>query len=180
MKLSQFFGMSALIVAMGLAACEVSIKDGKVPDKYLTAAKEYAGTFRGEFEGLQSNLTLSLANDGTAALTIVDLYGNKNFIKGCSSQIGTLRYADVDKNDQQLKSAKFKFSTSCPIEGRLVELYFNSKNDVSVSIVKETQIQTDYGPDNCYYAGPYTGPICTPTTTTKVVPYSWLSGRFSR
>lgn len=180
MKLRKFFTIAAVACTTALTACEVSIKDGKVPEKYMEAAKQYVGDYNGQFEGQNATLSLRMAADGTATLNISTVQGSKAFIKGCTSSIGALRYADADKDSQTLQSAKFKLATNCNIEGDLVELYFDSANQVQVEIVEKTKIETDWGPDHCYYSGPYGGQICTPSTTTKVVPYSWLTGSFRR
>ena len=181
MNLRKILTIAALAITTGLTGCEVSIKDGKVPEKYVDAAKQYVGDYHGQFEGQNATLSLRMAADGTATLNIATVQGSKAFIKGCTSNIGALRYADADKEDQILKSAKFKLATNCAIDGDLVELYFDNANQVQVEIVEKTKMETTWGPDQCHYTGgPYGSTVCYPTTTTQVVPYSWFKGYFRR
>ncbi len=180
MNLKKIFAVAALALTTTLTACEVSIKDGKVPQKYIAAAQQYTGNYYGQFEGQTATLSLKMAADGTAQLNILTAQGTKDFIKGCAPVIGALRYADADEDKQVLKSAKFKLATNCHLDGDFVELYFDSTNQVQVEIVEKTKMETVWGPDQCVYQGPYVGQICTPTTSTKIVPYAWLTGSFRR
>jgi hypothetical protein len=168
----------ALPLLLSLIACRASLRDGKVPEKFREAAAQYSGTYQGQFEGRQMDLTLSMDSDGTARLTFKDLNKDNQLIAGCQSDVGQLRYAEVSKKDKSVKGLTFLFHRgNCAVQGPFVDLEFAGKS-IKVSIVKEYQLEMHHGPIVC--SGPIGDRDCDSTDYDVYVPVSWLTGTFSR
>ena len=109
MRLSKIFLFS--VCTLLLTSCKyVKIKEGRIPERYLSIAKKYEGSYPGEFQGRQGTLKVEL--HGTkAVLTFIN--GSDNDLLGseCNSSIGDLTYLKLGGTREKpiLHSATFKF-----------------------------------------------------------------------
>lgn len=169
------------LLAFGfLTACETSIKDGKVPAKYISEAQKYVGTYHGEFEGRQMDLTLAIRADGLAVLSVRDLNGSTELINRCNSKIGNLISANVGNTDNKVKSVSFSLDRgNCRVEGRQVTLELSGSNQINAYVVETTRVERSYDPPTCYFDG--ISRHCFPgNSRDEVVPNTYLIGKFSK
>jgi hypothetical protein len=169
----------AILLGLSLSGCLVSVKDGKVPAKYVKQAQTLAGTYRGEFEKHPVDLTLSVADDGRVSLSAVDQNGQKELMSGCHSTIGNLVSADV--KDNSLRSAYFHFyAGSCRVAlGYDLEVHVLGKGKLEVRVVASTRREMVQEGQDCYGSGPYDR-VCYPRYREVEMPASYYSGRFAR
>lgn len=174
----RFQHAAVLIVTAFIAVgCEVSVQNGVVPAEYQEPAKQYVGSYSGQFAGEKMDLTLKIATNGRAILNLQPSTGHSSILEECRVVIGLLTTVDVDNHSQQLKSARFQFSSdsNCGIEGQEIILRFKDKNQIAVSVIERTAIT--HGPQQCYGSGEYKE--CY-EGIDQVVVKSWLKGAFQR
>lgn len=170
-KMIAFF-----LVAFTVLACEESIKNGIIPEKYLSQAKALEGTYKGSFDGRQVTLTFSIQNDGYALLTATDKHGNNELVRNCEEPIGRLVSIDGDSQTKQLEMARFDFKGfRCNLAGQSLEVHINSANELELFLAERSHIQ--YTPGHCTGNGEYYH--CTPGQQHEVID-SWLEGTFVR
>lgn len=169
--------LAILISMTALIACEESIKDGIIPEKYREQAKQYEGRFRGEFEGRQMTLTFKVDDAGRALLSVRDENGKPELIANCSSKINELVAVDAKSSDNTLRSARFAFDGwLCGLVGDTLTVEIKNPNHLVLAVPESESME--HGPDDCTYH-PIAGPICTPGPAWPVVD-SWLTGTFTR
>lgn len=133
---------SAALLGLSLTACKVTIEDGKIPTEHIPAAREYAGTYRGQMDGRNGSINLVVANDGKTTIhSNIDLVG-----AGCRSELGQILSVNVSRN-ATLKSAEFALNPGlCRVVGRKVILNFKRNNAIEVYIAESTHIEMDTFP----------------------------------
>lgn len=127
----------ALLIAvafLGLAGCKtIEVKDGRVPNAYMSQAQQLVGTYRGQFNGVPGDLVVRF--DGNRPeVTYINSQGSDLLNNGCQSSIGSLERVSIRGTEQhpQLSSARFAFSPgSCGqvVEGREVNLSFHTDSE---------------------------------------------------
>lgn len=177
------FVKSASLTLISLAllgACRVETPDGRVPQKYISEASKFEGTYSGNFEGQPAQFSLSIANDGTAAFDYSDSDGDI-VGRGCDSSVGSL--TALWATSKKVGGADFALHTDCNVEGKNVLIDFNKNGKVVLRIVKDSYTRRrqvcDGGQTICQPGG-----HCTTTPPRchmeEVTYYNYLEGRFTK
>ncbi|WP_413559786.1 hypothetical protein [Bdellovibrio sp. HCB209] len=143
-----------LIAGLALAAvagCKtVDIKDGKVPNAYLSKAKKYEGAYEGQFNGVPGQMILSF-NGNKPVLSYRNNMGTDILNNNCASRFGDLKkvYITGKKSNPQVDAVEFAFDSgrcSLMVQGRQMNVDFKEKNGVTklkVSILREMRQRRD-------------------------------------
>jgi hypothetical protein len=123
---SQLFLM--LCAALLLSSCKevVDVKNGEIPNQYISQAKPYMGTYRGEIGRLPASITLSLQGNK------VVMSGSLPVEDSCQADYGLLKSIFVkkdNKNNYNFVGADFYFDpNNCRTnyDGRSVHLDFKN------------------------------------------------------
>ncbi len=176
MKLQiTFLFFSALI----LSACnEVAVEDGVVPAEYAGYVKPYLGTYYGQVEGKQTEITISMSNN-TPEVTVRNAEGNDITGSSCRSRVGLLKRIkaeDIGNKNYVLERATFALDPGfCMIQGREVAFNFKSSNEFRLEILEREDRRICPPPRN---GPPGTGPIDEPCDEFGTVTY--LTGHFRK
>lgn len=133
--------LTGLTLVTLLQACEVDVKDGKLPPEYMPAAHEYEGSYTGEMDGRKGTLVLGLQDDGTVTVATPGFEGGDILGEGCGSQISPLEriVGEQSKTDQSFKLERLVFGFSrtdiwC-IATNEIKFDFDHTDDGHVSIL---------------------------------------------
>ncbi|OQW49276.1 MAG: hypothetical protein A4S09_12230 [Proteobacteria bacterium SG_bin7] len=122
----------AIAATLAVTGCkEIQIKDGRIPSEYLAVAAQYMGNYKGQFNGVPSEISLWLEGDVVKA-KYTDAHGNDILDPQCESQIGNLKSITVsgEQKSPQLDVANFAFDPgkcSGSVLGRMLVLMFEKK-----------------------------------------------------
>lgn len=153
MRLTQALLVAVVlpITLFGAIGCKtVKIKDGRVPQEYLSEAKKVEGVYRGEFNGVSGELIISFQGN-KPVVTYRNSRGSDILNGNCRSSIGDLYSVTVkgSKNDPEISKALFRFDAgtcSLNVQGRDLALNFKDTNDgmrVKVSLLREINERRD-------------------------------------
>lgn len=182
-SLVSFSALAVFSLAAVVGCNEIDVKDGKVPNEYLSVARQYTGVYRGKFEGRAGQIELRLEGN-TAVLSYRDARGDDLLRPECGSRIGLLRTVSVSEHNgaYELKSAKFDFNPGdcwTELEGRDLHLYFSVKNGqrrVKLSMLKEITYEEDCRIES---GDPRRGEV--PRRVCRDIPVAaYLNGQFAR
>ncbi|MES3037225.1 MAG: hypothetical protein V4736_04890 [Bdellovibrionota bacterium] len=162
------------IAAIALfAGCEGSVKDGKIPAKYISVAQKYNGTYSGQFEGQSMDLNLNVDSLGYVLVTFKNALGANSLLSDCQAQVGKLKSFSASEKENRVKSATFKFTAKgCDIDGREAYFTFPKSGGIEVAIVEREHTVTTQTCHHDQYGG-----YCIPDTQVYVD--SWLEGFFN-
>jgi len=131
--MKKLLSLFTLFLFMACNSENIETPDGKVPSAYINEALQYTGAFRGDFNGIDSKINLSITDHNLVKLSakalgfrdVLDIFyaGDRN----CYSQVGNLKSIRVNKKTRQLETAEFHFESSCR-SGNSFFLDFNSEN----------------------------------------------------
>ncbi|QLY25909.1 hypothetical protein [Bdellovibrio sp. KM01] len=128
--------IKALIAGLMLFAavgCKtVEIKDGRVPNAYLSKAKKYEGVYSGQFNGVYGELILSFEGN-KPILKYRNEMGTDILNNNCQSSFGNLRtvYITGKKSNPQVDAVEFDFDRgrcALMVQGRKAYVDFKEKN----------------------------------------------------
>lgn len=129
----------SIIFLLTLGCERISTQDGTVPAEYMSIAQKYVGEYRGQFEGEDGSLTLTL--DGNKPILSFRSVNGETDILGanCHSTIGNLVAINPEKHNNVIRvdSAEFAItsgSTDCPLLGKNLLLDFKHDGDLPVKI----------------------------------------------
>ncbi len=122
------------ILTLGLTACKQTVKteNGQIPAEYLEEARQYTGSFVGQFNNEQVQMNLSLS--GSKAHLEFDKNSNGLLVNNCRvnprsrsnpyMSIGDLKYLTIDdKSKARVFALTFKLNHNCSnIQGNEVIL----------------------------------------------------------
>ncbi|MBO9665299.1 MAG: hypothetical protein J7501_00610 [Bdellovibrio sp.] len=143
MKIAKI--LLAGVALLAVAGCKVvDIKNGRVPDAYLSKAKQYEGIYKGTFNGIPGELILTFEGS-KAVLTYRNAMGTDILNNNCASSFGNLTkvYITGKKTNPNLDAVEFAFNSgrcSLMVQGRSMYVDFKEKNGVtklSLSILRE-------------------------------------------
>ncbi len=174
--------LGLLIGSYGLFGCNsIATPDGKIPATYLDKAKEFAGIYQGEFNGITGEILLRLEGD-VPSLTFTSTSGHDLLGPSCNSSIGELAQIDTTLTGD-LSGAVFNFDPGkCQIEGRTVELDFDASQDgkiITVSIIKDHTEAYIPGGIDCS-AGAHGHEHCLHSPSSWQTVYKRISGKFKK
>jgi hypothetical protein len=141
----------AALALMAVAGCKtVEIKDGRIPNAYLSKAKKYEGVYSGQFNGVAGELILSFEGN-KPVLSFRNEYGRDILNNNCESVIGNLKtvYIVGKKSNPQVDAVEFNFSPGrCALlaQGRRLSVDFKEKNgnvQLKVSLLREMRQRRD-------------------------------------
>lgn len=147
MKFKVLFTAGAALLA--LAGCKtVDIKDGKIPDGYISQAKKIEGVYQGQFNGVRGELVLTLEGN-KPVITFRNSTGDDILSNNCHSFFGDLKkvYLKGSKGNYQLDGAQFEFNAgacSLMVRGREMEIDFKNTDKgmrMNLSLLKEMQMR---------------------------------------
>lgn len=185
MKTSITICQGFLAALLFLTGCkEVIIRDGRVPQQYLTEAKQLAGIYVGDFDGKKARIEIVFDQD-RPRIIYKDSVGTDVIHPNCHSSIFALSKVIVSKHQgrYQLDKAIFGFhpGTCTQIVGRTLVLKFSGHSKFTLSLNDRINYvrDCDYGPYPGYggYPGYYPGDPRYPFCRTDEYRH-YLSGRF--
>lgn len=136
------------LLVMACACNRVSTPDGQIPAEYIEVAKNYTGTFSGNFEGTPGKLIISL--EGTRAIARFEAASGDTDIlgRGCASSINQLLAINPAKKDNQIRvnGAEFAFNPgSCYVANRVLYVSFkhtgSNPREAKVSVIEGYETQ---------------------------------------
>lgn len=150
-------------ILLALASCNqtLDIKNGEIPNEYLSYAKPYLGTYRGYFDNHSVTLTLSLKGNQLIMKTDQDLISRE-----CGSKIGLLTeisYSDENDKASDVNGAKFAFNPgacSDSVQGRELKVSLDKNDQGSPALTLNLKSRTGFE-RSCTISGghpPYTPP----------------------
>ena len=146
----------AFLILTSVACKRVETKDGTVPPEYVSVAKNYEGTYQGNFEGMNGTLTISMDGNRPVA-KFVSANGDTDIIgRSCRSSINNLvAITPQEKNNQiRVDSAEFAFNPgACNyIYGRVLFIDFkhNGMTPVRAEVSLTERYETRWR-EECYW-----------------------------
>jgi hypothetical protein len=185
MKVKSTLFQALLMVTMLIGGCkEIPIRDGRVPDQYLSQAKQLAGTYVGNFDGKKARIEI-IFEENRPRIIYKDSLGNDLIHPRCHSSILDLSKVVVSKHRgrYQLDKVIFAFhpGTCTQIIGRTIALKFSGHNKFTLSLNDRINYVRDcnYEPYPGYggYPGYYPGDPRYPFCRTDEYRH-YMSGRF--
>ncbi|UYL10129.1 hypothetical protein B9G69_005995 [Bdellovibrio sp. SKB1291214] len=143
MKMVKFFVAALALTAV--AGCKtVEIKDGRIPNAYLSKAKKYEGIYSGQFNGVYGELILSFEGN-KPVLRYRNEMGTDILNNNCQSSFGNLRtvYITGKKSNPQVDAVEFDFDRgrcALMVQGRKMYVDFKEKNGevkLKVQVLRE-------------------------------------------
>jgi hypothetical protein len=143
MKLTRTLIASFTLLAF--AGCKtVKIKNGEVPNQYLSQAKKLVGTYKGDFEGVPGNLIVSV-NGNKPVLTYTNKRGEDILNNNCHSEFGNLLEVTIKNENKNptVSSTLFDFDAggcSLMVRGRDASVDFKQTDKgmrINISILKD-------------------------------------------
>lgn len=160
MKITQVLFSTVVlpVTLLGFIGCKsVKIKDGRVPQQYLSEAKKLEGTYRGQFNGVPGTLTVKFQGS-KPVVTYKNSRGTDILNNNCGSRIGNLFKVTMKgtKENPEISKALFAFDPggcSLMVQGRELALSFkNTKDGMRVKVSLLSDYDNYYG--SCRYYGP--------------------------
>ncbi|MGZ3742566.1 MAG: hypothetical protein ACXWRE_08120 [Pseudobdellovibrionaceae bacterium] len=147
MKFNSTLGpaLMATITFLLITACKtVDIKDGRVPSQYLSEAQKLAGTYKGSFNRVPGNLTISFQGD-KPVVAYHNSHGDDILNNNCHSSFGNLLQVTVKEahHTPYISNADFDFDAgdcSLMVSGRDISLDFKQTDQgitVNLSLLME-------------------------------------------
>ncbi|QDK36573.1 hypothetical protein [Bdellovibrio sp. NC01] len=145
MKFSRVLAAGALLLA--IAGCKsVDIKDGKIPDAYISQAKKIEGVYTGKFNGVAGELVITIEGN-KPVVTFRNSAGDDILNNNCHSFFGNLTtvYLKGSKGDYSLSGATFAFNAgacSLMVQGREMNIDFKQTDKgvrLNLSLLREVR-----------------------------------------
>lgn len=137
----NFFSLSLILgLSFVLSACKsVEIKDGKVPDEYMSQAKKFEGAYKGRFENREGELIVSFTGN-IPRVSFRGLNGSNDLLgDNCKSSIALLKSVDTSTDGKRVKRVYFGFNPGkCKASGRQLMLSFDGDTNQIKAEVEAT------------------------------------------
>lgn len=174
--------LALALLSLSFVACDKTIEtpNGEIPSEYAAQVQQYMGSFHGQLEMQENDLSFSM--DGNKVV----LSSRKDLLQPiCQSKIGAMKnfsYAE-DKGAIQVTSAEFDFNAnlcSTNFYANSMTIYFVDKNVFEVSMLEKYDRR-----QVCDGGGVITNPPPAPPTPippscrTEYSPVYW-HGKFLR
>ncbi|WP_413583389.1 hypothetical protein [Bdellovibrio sp. HCB288] len=142
--------VASLVLFAAVGCKTVEIKDGRVPNAYLSKAKKYEGIYSGRFNGVAGELILNFEGN-KPVMSFRNEMGTDILNNNCQSYFGNLKTVHITgkKSNPKVDAIEFEFNSgrcSLMVQGRRMYIDFKEKNGATtlkVSVLREMRQRRD-------------------------------------